>query len=190
MALWVGLWSGPQLFRQFSQIDSKCEKLVRDFCNPARSQPFSPIFGLPAHLAEFRPCLAFRQPPTLFHVKQVHGAAPVVASVFSPAEFLIDGNVPNPPRSRRSALPTPSVQNSSTHQLISSRQHPARQSLGSTASDSMASTPKTAWCTFHRGSPATILSTASIPRAYSRSAMEHLWARLRSLSLAMLRGRV
>jgi hypothetical protein len=50
---------------------------------------------------------------------------------------------------------------------------------GSTGSDSSASTPNTASCTRHNGSPSASRSRASRPRAYSRSASDRLWLRKR-----------
>lgn len=61
---------------------------------------------------------------------------------------------------------------------------------GSTGSDSSASTPNTASCIRHSGSPRAPRSRASSPSAYSRSASERLRPRLRSRSRARLAGSV
>ena len=63
-------------------------------------------------------------------------------------------------------------------------------SRGSTGSDSMASTAKTASCTRHSGSPAACRSSASSPSAYSRSASDCLCPRLRWRSRSRLAGSV
>jgi hypothetical protein len=65
-----------------------------------------------------------------------------------------------------------------------------RYSRGSTGSDSSASTPNTASWTRHNGSPRAPRSSASSPRAYSRSASDRLRPRLRSRSRARLAGSV